>query len=330
MRVYLSIAVLSLVIPISAHSDEADQFLSWNVDLKDSAPQLNRFIAEQTAEVIDRVNARRTDNCTCEELTELIFRNIYLDRFRAPLLLYIETLDHVDVYPSRDVSTSDLLDLSIYRDVSFPSMIQMTRTFRVGDVYIGADKLAHLFGIGRRYYVRYRELRDEGKSRAEAEEAAIRFGIMTENSILGKMINGIFSHADLEANYKGLLMAIAFCEGKQPLLKHTSDGWALAHPIEIADYVSPLFDESYNPPHYTGDVLNAVLPVLRKEYRSEEQLNRVRARFDTYEDTEPNLSGKIVQEFFKQKEIESQRRRILDALGLAEDDNAAPVDAAFP
>jgi hypothetical protein len=328
MRSCVTIAVFAILVAGASHSDEADQYLSWNVELKDSTHELNSFIATQASEVIDRVNSNSADECSCEELTELIFRNIYLDRFRAPLLVYIETIDAIDVYPRRNVSSSDLFDLSIYRDVSFPSMIQVTRTVRVGDIYFGADKLAHFFGIGRRYYVRYQELRDEGKSRVAAEEAAIRFGILTENSILGKMINGIFSHADLEANYQGLLLAITFCEGEQPILNRASNGWILTRPIDIGDYVSPWFDESYNPPHYTGDVLDAVLPVLRKNYRDTVQLNRVRARFETYEHVKPNLSGKIIAAFFEQEKIPSQRNSILDALGLNESDPAAPIDSA--
>ena len=300
-----------------AVADESDQYLSWKTELDDSAPALNRFIEGQAQDVIDKVNADGAEECTCEDLAELIFRNVYLDRFRAPVLEYVETEPDVDVYPPRDVSHREMYKLSIYRDVAFPSMIQMTRTLRIGEVYLGADKLAHFFGIGRRYYVRYQLYRSDGQTKDEAIKEAVRWGVMTENSFLGKMINGIFSHADLESNYQGLLMAVAMCEGNDPYLERTEDGWQLARRIDIEHMVTPLFDESYNPPHYSDEVLKAVIPILEEEYRSDELQERVAKRFERYGVRKPSFTSTIVERVFEHNGVESQHELLRRATSTA-------------
>jgi len=327
MRNRLAITALVVTGAIGAGADETDQYLSWNTELADAAPALNDFIAAQAAEVIARINAQPPESCTCETITQLIFAAVYLDRFRAPVFEYIEESGLVDVYPPRDVPPDELLDRSVYRDVTLPSIIRVTRTVRIGDVYLGVDKLAHLFGIGRRYYVRYRDAREEGASFDDAVDEAIRWGIFTEDSILGRVVNGIFSHADLEANYAGLRLAIAFCEGDSPYLRQGAAGWVLQRPVNLTELVSPLFDESFNPNHFTGSVLDAVLPVLREEYRRPALLQRAGARFARYGDPEPTRSTRTVAVFFEENAMTSQHGALLEALGLSDTDAAAPIDA---
>lgn len=321
-----SIAAAFAAVCMTAHADEADQYSSWQVQLDDAAPVLNDFIARQTAEVLERVNAESPDSCTCEELTELIFENIYLDRFRQPLLDYVEESTDVDVHPDRDVGPGEILDQSIYRNVTLPSIIRVTRTVRVGDVYIGVDKLAHLFGIGRRYYARYRDMLQDDVPRQDAIDESIRWGVFTENSILGKVVNGIFSHADLEANYAGLRLAISFCEGDAPMLVRNGSGWALRAPIDLAQHVSPLFDESYNPSHYTGGVGDAVFPVIRETCANPNALKSAGKRFQAYGSIQPTRSTELVVAFFRTENLPFQRDDLLKTLGIDGAHPAAPVD----
>ena len=40
-----------------------------------------------------------------------------------------------------------------------------------------------------------------------------------KKNILGRYASGVFSFADLEANFQGLLFGIEFCSSSQPLIK---------------------------------------------------------------------------------------------------------------
>ena len=68
-------------------------------------------------------------------------------------------------------------------------------TIKVAGVFFGTDKIGHFFSQGRKFYGRYRRLRDESK--------AARQAIFTENWLFGRLTTGIYSNADLVANYEG-------------------------------------------------------------------------------------------------------------------------------
>ena len=72
------------------------------------------------------------------------------------------------------------------------------------------------------------------------------------------MATGVLSYGDLEANFQGFLFGLHMCEGKDPFLKYSSDGWQFSRPFDIRSYVNPNWDESYNPSFYF-DGLNLML-----------------------------------------------------------------------
>ena len=93
---------------------------------------------------------------------------------------------------------------SIYRKPAFPFVIPMARTWNIGGVHVGGDKIGHMLGHGRYYYGRYLRARAAGASPEEAMESIVRWGVGVESKIVGGLVDGVFSHADLEANFQGL------------------------------------------------------------------------------------------------------------------------------
>lgn len=321
----IALFMLAAAFSWAARADETDQFLSWDVELSDSGPVIDYFLAEKMEAVLDDANVD-PGGCECEDLVEAFFASVYLDRFRAALTDFTEYSTLIDVYPTRDVSVSDVKDVSIYRNAPLLKPIRVSRTLRIGDVYLGTDKLAHLFGFGRRYYVRYLDELEQGVEEAAAVDSVIEWGVFTENTFLGKGINGIFSHADLEANFQGLQMARDLCEGATPRLAYDGNAWRLVHPVRIADYIRPTFDESFNPPLYTDELRDFVLPVLTSDYAEKALLPRVQARFAKYQNVSSSRSTAIVQDFLLTERIPSQRNLILDALKITPNHPAAPLD----
>lgn len=325
LKVAVSFVTVFLICGVGV-ADEADQFLSWGVELSDAAPALNSYVDAQVRAVLDEANAAGDDDCDCETLTLEIFARIYLDRLRGNLLAYIEETDTIDVHPSREVSIAAIKDLSIYRNATLPYVIRVTRTIRVGEVYIGVDKLAHFFGFGRRYYKRYMRDRRGGQTEEAAVEEAILWGVLSENTIVGRAVNGIFSHADLEANYQGLELARDLCEGPKPYLRNNGKGWVSSRSIDLRDYVVPGFDESYNLPDWTNGLLDIVLPAVAGEYENKGGLQSVTDRFRAYRKAEPSRSMEVIQQHLREQGIPSQRDKLLEALKLSPNHPAAPFD----
>lgn len=76
-------------------------------------------------------------------------------------------------------------------------------TMRAYGVYFGVDKLGHMFNQGYQYYELYAEARSNGKDHEAALKKAVDFGVDLEFKIFGKLVDGIYSNADLAANMAG-------------------------------------------------------------------------------------------------------------------------------
>jgi len=89
-------------------------------------------------------------------------------------------------------------------------------------------------------------------------------GVRTERTILGSSSSGVLSVADLEANYQGLLFYRSLCDGPEPALVRAAEGWCLAKPFDLRAYVTPEWDESWQPNIYTPSRWSTVRPVMRR------------------------------------------------------------------
>jgi hypothetical protein len=68
----------------------------------------------------------------------------------------------------------------------------------------GTDKIAHLFQQGFTYYQKYNRGLAAEMTAHKASEKAIRWGQMTERTFYGTLISGVYSNADLCANFAGM------------------------------------------------------------------------------------------------------------------------------
>ena len=143
-----------------------------------------------------------------------------------------------------------------------------------GANYIGMDKLGHFFVEGHEFYKRA-YLDDDGSI-----EKAIDWGIDTENGKFGLVTTGVFSHADLVANFNGMRFwneLLAF--KKDPISDDTyhnqayficeNNNWRLNKKFDLDQYTDSMWDERIN----------------CNEYRNDEILAKVLARYENvYED----------------------------------------------
>ena len=238
--------VLALQIS-SVFALESDQFLTLTKELKDISKELNQHVNNTVEETLKWANTKDANKFSCQDLqvkSVKKFRGFIVHKIEH----WLETEHAQDIYPAMDVSTRTYYKDSIYkwRMGWMAQFFPMGRNLRFGEVYLGADKLAHFFSTGLRYQGVYTRALKRGASQEVAYQKAIDYGVRLEKTILGYWPIGVFSFGDLEANFQGLLFNNNFCEGNVPYLVKVDNRWILQRKIDLKDYINPNFDETYN------------------------------------------------------------------------------------
>jgi hypothetical protein len=166
---------------------------------------------------------------------------------------------------------------SIYRDpfrIYIP-YFGLAPNIQVKGFYFGTDKLSHFASTGRIYYNVFK--------RTSKLEKAISWGIRDEKTLHGFWPSGVFSYADLEANYQGFLFYYGLCHGKKPYLEFEDSQWTLRREFRIEHYVSGLWDESYLESYRLPKNWEKVKIVLADKYCVQRNSELVRSRFHYYD-----------------------------------------------
>ncbi len=131
-------------------------------------------------------------------------------------------------------------------------------TFKVNGVMVGSDKFGHFFSQGFKYYKRDLKGWDD--------ERLLNRGAYAERWLFGQLTTGVYSNADLVANYEGMRFYIGLfkdniIEGKGSILE-----WQQGQPVQIrlftwADHINDYWDESLNP-SFVVESLNTRLHVI--------------------------------------------------------------------
>ena len=325
-RSHRTALVLTLLASLAAPplgAGETDQYLAWGATLEDSSDELNSYLNDGIETVLSRIDHPR--RLGCEELPPRIYRYLFHGLLRSRLRHYLDEDPSIDRYPAADVGYFRYLRDSLFRGPAFPFFMPMSRTIRVDDVYLGIDKVNHIFGFGRRYYNRYQRARRRGLDEETAVRKTVLWGLTIERYFVGGMIDGILSYADLEANYQGLRLARDLCEAEPAHLQRSAGRWRLARPVDIRDYVNPGFDESYNENQYTGWRWRQVRRILEAEVCPRLAERAVRARWARYRRQDrPSRAEIIIRETLAEKQRQRRRRQSVlevcpsDLVGLLE------------
>jgi hypothetical protein len=281
MRFTLILTLISLWLPLSVWARETDNYLAWGVDLTDARTELNGYISEQIQIVLDK----QSRGSSCEEVTFAI-----ADRFKTGIRYESRfekwarrQLTAEQIYPKGKVDSNT----TIHRDpfYFYMNFAEPAPLLQVNGYYFGTDKLSHFGSIARVYLKKYLRAREEGMSVEQAEERAIQSGLKLEKTILGLLGSGVFSYADLEANYQGFLFLRSMClDSKKNYLARTSEGnWKLDYSPDVGDYVNAYWDESFYQSYFLKPHWAGVARVLKEKYCSKRQDPRVQARFAFYE-----------------------------------------------
>ncbi len=243
-----ALACLALALPAGAL--ETDQYYAWRRPLADSSDALNAKINFELQDALRGINGKNDGrDASCQDVVEAIHSRYALFIFQKIELWAQRTavLSRIPVDQSEEFAYRKNW---IYGQIAWYDLsrsVPPSPTIEIAGVRLGTDKISHFFSEGHYYLEWYESARERGLSHDAAVEFAVRRGIAIETTVLGGVISGVISPADLEANYQGLGWYIALCGGEAPLLERRDAGWVLREPFDLRPYVSPEWDESYFP-----------------------------------------------------------------------------------
>lgn len=276
------LAVAAILAAPAATAGETDQYLTWEIELADAAPVFNAYLDQEIHAFVDKMNRRSRPPESAEALTIALYQHLFAGLHASRVRNWLKNDADVARFPDNSVSDWEYQRMSIFREPAFPFVLPMAQTIRVGEVYLGIDKIGHMLGFGRRYFQIYQRARDEGATHDAAVDRVLNWGIQHERGVVGKLVDGIFSKGDIEANYQGFLLALSFCSGNEARFYREGGLWRYRGGLDIRDYITPDFDESYYPNDYASWRAKRVLPIVEARYAPLAESPTVVARFARY------------------------------------------------
>ena len=242
--------LLSLSFSFSASALETDQFYAWGKPIEDSTDYINAWSKLTIQSALDAEGSGKLESCesAIKAIQSHLQHSIY-----QPIELWIIASELVDRIPddlegSRDYHSKYLLSKTFTFD--YARWLQPSPTLEINGIRFGSDKLSHFFSEGWWYYKKWRKLQ-LGQSEEQLQRNIFLFGIDLERGIQGLKMTGVLSPADLEANYQGLIFYRQLCHAEEPLLTQSNGRWQFSDQFDIRDYISPKWDESWNPNIYS-------------------------------------------------------------------------------
>lgn len=300
------VLLAGLLITAPAPALETDQFYAWGKPIEDSTVYLNAWVALQFQSVLESRSARASQDCdsVVKDVQGRLQHSIY-----QPIELWIISSNLVDRVPrgeeaNRDYRSNYLLSSTYTWD--YARWLAPSPTLQVNNIRFGSDKLAHLFSEGWWYYKHWKKNRDS-YTQDEWQRAIFQYGVKLERSIHGVAMTGVFSPADMEANYQGFVFYHQLCHGDEPLLYRQDDRWHFSDSFDISDYIFPNWDESWNPNVYSPrrwkgirSTMAGYCPALNSDW-----VNSQRAYYASL-DT-PTYTQKLVRELVSAGELEDPK-----------------------
>jgi len=281
----VSLVTIALV-AVPARALETDQYYAWKRPLKDATDAINEKINADVAEALARFNSHHDPaSCPCRTAQAAIRDHFNYLIIGRPELWATKT-SLVNRIPATSDEEPRFRHAYLYgKTAPIDPVLWMppSPTIEIAGVRTGADKLGHFFSDGAWIEGSYRHALKNGATDDEALRHALRFSIATERTIWGSGTSGILSLGDLEANYQGLMFYRGLCGGPDPALTLSPTGWRLKRSFDLRDYVTPEWDESWQPNIYTPSRWAKVRPVMARycDLLRDPEIQRQRAAYAT-------------------------------------------------
>jgi len=263
--VAVPVVLCAVAFAVSVQALETDQYWSWHRPLADSTAAVNAWFNLAVTRELDDA-ARQSPNAPlqCEEVRNRIGRHLEFEIFQ-PVELWAFHSSLLARLPGEPEEVDRFEAESIHANhpwFDIGNWLPHSPTIEINGVRTGTDKLAHFVSSGWKYYRVYRWRLGNGDDPVVAFEWAVRWGVFEERGINGLLAIGVFSRGDMEANASGLRFYIDLCDGSDPYLGVDGGRWVLRRSIDLAEYVTPEWDESYQNSIYAAYRWKLVRPML--------------------------------------------------------------------
>jgi|DEB0MinimDraft_6_1074348.scaffolds.fasta_scaffold48699_2 hypothetical protein len=235
MRAFIVISVF-FAWPVWAY--ESDQYLNRTEAVSDSLAVMDAEINDAIEAIIQRSRQPQSDRRFARAVYYAVGGWYWADKIerwaaKSPAVEKYSQSRHRSIYRAMPVWATR---------VNF--VFGVGRSFRVNDVMVGSDKFGHFFSQGYKYYKR--------ELRGDSFERIISKGAFAERWLFGQFTTGVYSNADLVANYEGWrfyqsLFRDGVTPGKPAILGRRDGRYFMQRPFTWADHINHYWDEALNP-----------------------------------------------------------------------------------
>lgn len=262
-RSALILAVTAMLVePASASAYESDQYWNRLTEIDDSADLINQRFRRALRDIAAAWRGPEDRR----EFATRVYKKLGSRHWVDPIERVAMTSPRFDRLPQSRSKT-------IYAGIPFWArrvefFAGIGGTIRVEDHLIGSDKLGHFVSQGWKYHKRH--------LRGMPDEQVVELGLRNENGWFGALFTGIFSNADLVANYEGYLFYRSLFEDGviddlPAIVVFENDRARVQRSFDIRDHVNDYWDEALNPNRYSDYVrrhLRQRLTLLCDDYRA--------------------------------------------------------------
>lgn len=294
----LFLSLVFILQPIASAAMETDQFNLSHVPLVDIGDEVSKYVEENLFSAIAKVNTEIAVHQACIEATAVKRSGCDSPEKENKKLAYLRSTDAIarELYkllgegnifvskigkwmishefsgsPSR-YKTSYLHSIYIAAPIDYATISPTVRLF---GVEFGTDKLDHFFQQGYKYYKIYKKAVAKGATAEQATTKAIKWGKMTERTYFGLLVSGVYSNADLYANYagmrfyQGLTEPISIGDKTLPSPLVLKDGvWTVdvqgLRKNLLKPFITDHLNEALNPSGYAFTIFRSVRHAVKK------------------------------------------------------------------
>jgi hypothetical protein len=224
-RLFLCVALLLQ----SIAAFETDQFNLPPQPLADIGDEVSEYVEQNVRKAVDKINAEIFARQSCLENKVVKPKKLKCDsadkektkleflRSEEAVAREVYNLLGSGVIPFTKSGTwmesHHFVGQPARYKTSFPKSIYavvptnyltISPTVNIYGAQFGTDKIAHFFQQGYGYYRIYNRALAQGSAPDEAARKAISWGQMSERTFYGTLVSGVYSNADLCANYVGM------------------------------------------------------------------------------------------------------------------------------
>jgi hypothetical protein len=283
----------------AANAFETDQYNLPPAPLADIGSEVTEYTRANLQKAIDKINAEilRRQNCLENNRAKIecgspekerarldflrsedaVIKAVY-NRLGAGFIPFTKAGTWINSHRFSNLPARYTTDYqkSIYAIIP-TNYLTISPTVNLYGAQFGTDKIAHFFQQGFDYYKIYKRALAQGLTADAATKKAIRWGKMTERTYFGTLVSGVYSNADMSANfvgmkfYQGLTNEIKVGNKTRPPIFVLRDGvWKFNEKADLPEILIKPFmtdhhNEALNPSKFVPVLRSFVRRVVRKQ-----------------------------------------------------------------